>query len=777
MHRVLLAGAIVALIGARLLFVHGDPSDFPQDRNIAAGMQIREAVRDYPLNKFGFETIVGVCQSFPATPEFPFMRIVGWIAGSVGKDPIVACRLFSVLMALATGIGIYILGWRISGAVGLVAIWMFALAPMAVFMGRALLPDGIMIAALVWAVVASGAGLSEAPKNAPLRLAVWLAIACLAKLPAVVFAPVVAVAYLSVAGWRNWRAWVYCAVSMLVVYLVVCLWYGLAPWWPFSGLARLSSGTNNLLSATDVALSAQGFELTAMRLVLALTWPGVMLAFAGWAVAQGKPGQRAWVNTFCILSIFFVLLTIGANTYWAAAAVPAGCILAALAAVEIARFGRWTVAPLVAVSALVLWIDPGVRQIGRYLATQPQLTDLRRAAIRLGDNGPSIFYGFDLDDVAWFVDKPGKTWTEAPGDLAKMRSWERYQYLYSSRMGGEPAMGQLFRTKPVVDTRAGDFVVFSVNEKVRFGENPFTPSAGGYTPINPKDFVQTGAFTIQFHTTQYTASPRDPLSIKMVFKNSPAPPPVGIEFVHAATGEALPIAPRSGGAWFNRWCMPRIQIPQTTPTVRGEIDLNAFVQMTYGFRLPPLMPGGPYTIRLRQLDENSAAPIDDGINTPVTVNVSYPELNAAPLKINLADAVWSHPTRIWKPAWLGKETCVWALQGDGRVWLSPRLAAGRYRLKIRGRGEYVGSDPRTRWPILEVHQPGRSDKKIEFRSSCAATHEIEISLRGPDDFIRLRVANPMIDYSVTRPFPLYPSELSGGSKMIELMGIEFLPVK
>lgn len=756
-HRILLIAAMVMLIGARLLFVHGDPSDFPADRNISASLQIREALQNYPAGDFGFDTIAGIGAPTPLTPEFPFMRIVGWLAGSLGLNPIIACRVFSVLMSLLTALGVYILGRRIGGACGVVALWFFALAPMSVFIGRSLLPDPIMLAALVWAIVASGAGLPRPPRWAPFGLTALLALACLAKLPAIILAPVAAAGYLSASQYRR-LAWLKISAGMLAVYLIVCLWYGLAPWWPFAGLQRISSGTNNLMAATGIAFSPQGLALTANRLILALTWPGAMLALVGWAIAQSRPGQRAWLNTFCILSLFFVLLTIGANTYWAAIALPAGAIMAALAVIEISRFGRQASAILALAAVSIIWIDPGVKRIGQNLVTQPALSALRNAARELGDTGPSIFYGNELDDVAWFTGVPGETWTDPP-DLRKVDSWRSFKYFYSNRMqAAEPPAEQLFAMKPVVDTRAGDYIIFKLDRTASLGTPVAAPTTG--TLATPIDFGSIRLIALS--SAQSEANPGERIALDAVFtKTGPdAAPPISIRFVHADTGEAFPIPPRAGGALFSQWGVPRIQTP--------DFRTSDPYRIRYEFELPRLMPAGAYAIRLTRGHEETRGMI------PVALKV-HPLKQNAPFKIDLADAIWLRPTRVSKPAWLGREHSNWMLQSEGIAWFSPHLPAGHYRMAIRGRGGYYGSDPKTRWPILEVHQPGRPlNQKIEFNSPLARTHQIEIDLRGPDDFIRLRVMNPYLDYLIGGPFPLYPHEL-GSSRTVELLGIEFLP--
>ncbi len=761
MHRLALFGALAVLVGARMLFVHGDPSDFPQDRNIALAMQIRESLQQGQIVQVKVDAHVGVSKPTDLTPEFPFMRFVGWLAGASGADPIVACRLFAVLMSLAAGIGIYILGRRLGCAVGMVALWFFALAPLSVLIGRSLLPDPIMIATLTWALVASGAGLSEPRRGAAFWLVFWLAIACLAKLPVIIFVPVIAVGYLSAAQWKR-SAWLKLVIGLIAVYLIVCLWYGLAWYWPFPGLQRLSSGTNNLMTATDVAFSAQGLGLAANRLILTLTWPGAALALIGWAWLQSRPGQRAWLNTLVIVSVFFVVLTIGANTYWAAVALPAGCILAAIAAVEIGRLGRWTLAPLAAVSIAILWIDPGIGRIGQNLVTQPALNELRAAARALGDRGPSVFYGRDLNDVAYFTGVPGTTLRESPDDLHPSNTLEKFRYFYSNRMNAaEPVAEQLFALKPVMDTRAGDYIVFKTDRSARLGTPATDPTSG--TLDKPIDFGPLRLIALS--AAQSEAGPGDRIALDAVFtRNGPESAPwISIQFVHGASGEAFPLPPRSGGALFGQWGLPRIQTP--------DFHSSEPLRLRYEFELPPLIPAGAYAIRLGQDQEKTA-------DIPLALNVRPAAARIAPAPISLANAVWRQPTRIGKPAWLGQEDYTWALQGDGCVWFNPHLPAGKYRLAIRGRGDYLGADPKTRWPILEVHQPGRPlNQKIEFNSPLARTHTIDIDVRGPDDFIRLRVANPLIDYSVGRPFPLYPHELSGGSKMIELLGIEFLEKK
>ncbi len=779
-----LTAGLVLLVALRLAFVHGDPSDFPEDRNIAASIQVRLLAQELPpselrLNLATIKTLLRPHQRVAEgagslrepnnlTPEFPFVRLIGYTATGLGADPLVVIRLFSLAMALVTGLGIYVLGRRIGPWVGELALVLYAVAPLSVLIGRSLLPDPLMMAGVVWAIVAAGTGRPTAPPHAAAAMTFWLIVAALAKLPALAFAPLAALGYMQAVGWRRTAGWAWLAASALLVYLVVCVWYRLAPWDPLPGLRALSQGTSNLLASTDIALSAPGLELLAMRMALALTWPGLLLAGLGWLLAQSRPGTRLWLNALWLGSLLFVLVTVGANTYWAYAALPAGCLLAGLAIVELQRHGRWSLLALALLAAGLLWIDPTLRRVGGYLAVQPAYARLREAAVGRVEAGESIFYGVYPDDVAWFAGGRGPSWDWPPEDLRASRGWENHRYLFSNRMDGEPVMEQLFELKPVVETEATHYVVFEVAAGARPGEPLDAATLLDGALAEPIDLG--GVRLLALRARPALAVPGDWVRLEAVFERTVGDPPrLALELLHEPSGQALPLTPRSGGASFGRWGRPRIQLPTFTRAPQE--------RMTYEYRLPWLMPLGAYSARLVVLDENSR-PLEPAqtATVPLELEVRGDPKGRLLAPLDLAEAVWLHPMRHRMASWWGRPRENWLLQGETVCWLAPPHEPGRYLLAIDARADWLGDDPDSRWPVVEIGRPDAAENQyLEFNSPGSRRREAIIDWRGAGDVIALRIANPGINYSVRQPFALYPGHLSGGSRLIQIEQVELLP--
>ena len=765
------------LIATRLAFVHGDPSDFPLDRNIASVHQVSQFAVEIPSYQArpDWETFKTLIRPRPETPEFPLVRLVGWTADALALDPVVAMRLLALATSLLTGIGILVLGRRASPETyaGEVALAFFAVAPLSVFMGRTLLPDSPMLAAVVWAIVAAGTGRRGVHPRAAAWMALFLIAAALLKLPALVFAPMAALGYMDSVGWRRRGAWIGLALAALAVYLAVCVWYRLAPWNPLPGLREISSNTNHMLAATDVALGRPGLELLATRMVLALTGIGLLMALGGWVLVQARPGPRLWLNAIWLFSLFFVLITIGANTYWAYAAVPAGCLLAALAAVELWRFNRWSAGAAALAAAVLLPIDPGLRQVSHYLRLEPGYARLGEAGRDLAREGGVIQFGSQWGDVAWFTGARGPVWIDSP-DLLESRTWENNRYLFTARMNGDPMLEQLFGLKPVVRTERDRFMIFRVEAGARLGEA--APTDGAFPGALDEPIELAGARLVALAAEPAEAAPGESIRIDAVFEppsmGTPgAPAPLALKLVHEPTGLALAPSPRAGGGDFARWPWPRVQLPA--------LDSGGPERISYHYDLPPLMPAGQYRVRPVVLDGNGRP--DSGREpetTPVVLTVRPAPAVAAPLALDVAGALWHQPTRWRLAAWRGRHRERLRLQGESRLWMAPALEAGRYRLAITARADWLGDDPHTRWPVLAVGRPLSGESTlVEFNSRSPRRRVIELDWEGPGDMLVMHIHNAGIDYHVRTPFALYPNQLSEGSRLIEFEEIRVLPTR
>ena len=751
--------ALALLVALRLAWVQGDPSDFPIDRNINAALQIRGAVeRSAPGLTGG--NLRALFEPWRESPEFPFIRLAGWLTAAAGGDPIAGARLFSLLASLAGGVALWLIGRRIDRRVGLVALWLYAVDPLSVFIGRTLLPDGLMAALLIGAFWAAGAGLRGRRPAWMLAAGALLTLAALAKLPAFFFAPAIAAAFLQATGWRRGAAWGWLAGVGVASLLIVCAWYGIEPWNPMRRLAELSAQSNNLLRALPVALSPGGLAVTADRLLLALTLPGLLLATMGWLLAQGRRGTCVWLNAWFLSGVLFVMATIAANTYWAWPAAPAGLLLAAMAVVHLARVSRWSLAAL-ALLGLVALVDPATTRVRHDMVRKPAYARLGHAARGLA--GRRIFYGTAPADVSWFAGGKGKSWDAPPADPERLPGEREADWLLSTRMGGETAFDRLFERRPVAATRPGDWVIWAL------GRSPGRAAAGAGEAAP----LAEGLGVVALETERRVAAPGETLRIQATFARdaaSTAPlPAVALEFVHAPTGEALTLMPRAGGAWFAAWFYPRVQLP--------DFDTGARETVHWRYQLPDQMPAGRYDLRLRPLGEEGAPIVDDAASS-VTVTGALEVVREATaqstLAVDPAEAVWLRPVTVVEPGWFGGQSTRHLLAGGGQCWLAPALPAGRYRLKVSGEGWWLGDDPHTRWPLVEVFRPGEvSAGALPFNRGVAVTRSLDLDWAGPGDWLMLRLVNPATDYLAPRPFPLYPGEAARGIRAVVLRGIEF----
>lgn len=177
--------------------------------------------------------------------EFP---LVPWIVA-------LAARLFGfhdwlgrlVVVAFSLGLiwAVYRLVLRLDGrpAVARAAAAMIAISPAAVFFGRTLMPDTPMLFFTVLALTGFYTFSRQGTARELWMGSVWLALACLVKLPAVIAGLPVAVMLLSLRGWRvlrDWRVW----SAATLILCVVGAWY-----WHASGIFKETGLTFGILGA------------------------------------------------------------------------------------------------------------------------------------------------------------------------------------------------------------------------------------------------------------------------------------------------------------------------------------------------------------------------------------------------------------------------------------------------------------------------------------------------------------------------------------------------
>lgn len=759
--------ALLALIIARALLIHPDVTDFPMDRNIGAAFQIRRVMAATAWDKLdlNWARYSGLFKT-QEIPEFPFLPFLARVISDLGLDPLAAGRVVSLLAALLTGLGVYILARRIhSRPAALAALWLYALIPFSIFMGRTLLPDPIMAAAIVWSLVEAGAPPHGSEWRRVRRTALWLVIAALAKLPALVFAPVAAFWMMQRMGWRRKDAWLKLAVTALAVWLVVCAWYDL--WNPVAGLQRLSANTNHMLDAVGDLGGSRVTWVVMMRIVLALSLPGALLAVLGLAFAQ-RSAHRLPLNIWAAASLGFVPLTLSANTYWVCASIPAGAVLGGLALAELARELRGARVALALILLGLLWVCPSLNCLSNYLETHPEYRDVRTVADKALTRDGKLFYMGRLpSDLMWFVRRAGDGVgfsAGSPDPILKRLNSGDFSYLVTNQMYGCPAAEALFATKPVVAMKPGQYAMFDLATTTPLGELP--PPGPTKNLLLPLDLAG------KLKVVDIATSPSGPLApggaleVAITWEKGPAwqgAPNVALEFVHAPSGAGFACPPSANALEMTAWFMPLLQTPDFSNAPRKT--------MRYRYALSPHLPAGAYKLRLMAfVDRIRPAMLGPALDAPrPTLEVAPPAKPAAlPLTVNLAEAWWRNPVFITSTSWLGARRDVANLTTGGQLRLRPDLPPGRYTLSLTASARTAGPNPKEMWPILAIRKPGEKvgGMKMYFKSESMRTQTVTFDWAGPQDFLTLTIPNPLTDQSVGDPFSLYLDACARGTRSI-----------
>lgn len=766
----LLVAALALLILSRTLLIHGDLTDFPLDRNVTAGNNIARFLRYTTLYQLHTEwskyvPMLKLMVRQKETPEFPFIPLAARLLVDLRVPPLVAARFFSMLMALWTGVGIYILGRRLhSREAGLAALWIFALDPFSIFMGRSLLPDTPMVAAVTWSMVAAGAPTGSA-WGRWLRTTFWLTVAALAKLPAIFFAPAAAALLMQRLGWRRKGAWIMLAVSALAVYLIVYLWYwlpfGVPPWDPVTGMQRISEGTNNLMSSLGDLSGTPWLWVSAMRLVLALTLPGLFLALLGWIVMQ-RQADRIAFNVWAALVLLFVPITLRANTYWVYSAVPLGCLLGGVALPELLRLYPGAPKPLLAVLLLLLWTGPSRDKIREYLVTHPEYNAIGSAAEKVmgaNENEKAYYLGKISGDLQYFVRHNGDI-TRSKEVLSEIKRTD-YPFLVSNRMD-DPVLDTLFNLKPIRATREGQFIIFETHQQARLGQ-----SAGAGPPASGGLNLGEKLRIAEVSTPAAEVAPGTTLELSVTFEKGPKFAEglnLTLDFYHLATSSTFAIPPSSHGAQLVSWAQPLLQLPDFTA--------GAARRMLYTFEIPAHMPAGFYRLRFALVPDCTRPQTDGPPQTaPLTLMVTEPAPARAPLKLRPAEGFWRNQTLLTGYSWLGLRRQESLLTSGGKLWLRPALPPGVYDVIISGRGLPAGTDIQDRWPVLKIHKPFNNGKPLEdiaFDSVYSRSAAFRIQWHGPQDYLVFSIANPNLDATPSDPFALYLDDVSRGNRSIAL---------
>lgn len=761
-----LLAPLLLLILARAVLIHGDPTDFPLDRNISAAVYNQRFVRETALDKLELSwSHFAPLFKQPEAPEFPFMPVVARLLAFGGVAPVVAGRLFSLFCAVLTAVGLFVLGERLhSRGVGLAAVWLYALMPFSIFMGRSLLPDSLMVAALVWSFAVAGAPAGGSDWGRVRRTACWLILAGLAKLPAIFFAPVAALLMMDRLGWRRPSSYLKVALTAGLTFLVVAWWYDL--WHPVAGLARLSAGTNNIISTAAALSPVRTLWVAAMRIVLALSLPGILLALLGAGLLQSRRGRLPF-NVWLLLALVFVPLTARANTYWVYPIMPLGCLLGGVALIDVGRlFPRL---PLALVLAVLFWLCPSIATVEDYLAVAPEYRELSADAERVMTKpGRVYFLGRLPSALQYFVQRPGYGTGAAVSNpdsvMGELRRRE-YPYLVSNHLIDNGALEALFASKPVLAHRLGKFVIFGTGNAAAIGETvPLTPEA----PVHPA--LDLGGMLV-IRDASYspaTVKPGAKLELSVVFSEGRGfqpqlPPNLSLGFIHEATGECFHLPPASGGMMMFNWAFPFLQTPDFLSTA-------TLVRMRYTFQIPQQMPAGRYQLRFALLSDKGRT---TGVAKPQTLSYLPLEIEPPsplarlPLTVPLEDGIWRVPVISTRLSWMGQARQVASMSKNSLV-LRPALPAGEYQLTITARGVPVGAANNDRWPVLNVLRPAGSGPPVNhtINSEQARTYTTRFQWKGPQDFLRLEMNNPRIEATPDDVFLLYMDDIPRARKAV-----------
>lgn len=760
---------ILALIVARALLIHPDVTDFPMDRNIGAAFQIKRVMNATAWDQLdlSWERYASIFKT-PEIPEFPFLPLLARVITEFGLDPLAAGRAVSLLAALLTGIGVYILARRVhSRPAGLAALWLYALLPFSIFMGRTLLPDPLMAAAVVWSLVAASAPSRASEWRRVRRVAFWLIVAALAKLPALVFSPVAAFWMMQRMGWSRKDAWLKLAVTALVTWLAVCAWYDL--WNPLAGLQRISANTNHMTDALGDLGGSRVEWVVMMRIVLALSLPGAFLAILGLAYAQRRP-QRLPMNLWFAASLGFVPLTLGANTYWVCAILPAAAVLGGLALVELGRSLRGARAALGLILLGLLGVCPSLNSISTYLGLHPEYRDVRAVADKVLTRRGDVYYMGRLpSDLMWFIQRAGDGIgfsAGSPEPILKRLKDDNFDYLVTSQMHGCPPAEALFPVKPVLAMNPGQYAMIDVRTTTTLGEvAPPAPTQNLLLPLNLADRLKV----IDIVTSPSAPlAPGGALEVAITWERGPAwqgAPNVALEFVHAPSGVAFPTAPSNHALEMNNWFLPLLQTPDFSDAPRKT--------MRYSYALSPHLPAGSYSLRFLALaDRVRPVLLAPALAAPrPTLEVAPPAQPASlPLSVNLAEGWWRNPIFTTSVSWLGARRDVARLTTGGQLRLRPALPPGRYTLSITAAARPAGANPKEMWPILAIRKPGEQvgGLKMYFKSESMRTRTVTFDWAGPQDFLTLSIPNPLTDNSTGDPFSLYLDACAKGTRAIVL---------
>ncbi len=771
--RVGLFSGLLALIIVRSLFIHGDPSDFPRDRNFSTAGRIKTLVEGHSLHTVGAEDLSRLFATPDYMPEFPFLILAGWFAAGLGIDPITGARLFSLLCAILSGWGLCILGRRMGPAwLGPLALWIYALLPFSVFTGRCLLPEAPATTAIIWSLVGAGAGRRDAGPWAVLHMTLWLIVAGLAKLPAVLFAPAAAIALMQALGWRRTAAWIGVVFSAIVTYCVLCLWYGIEPASPWAGLEAMSASTNNLLRSREGFTLDESFKVFLSRITLVWTLPGLLLGLIGWGFLQKRGAAGGWLNILVLCSVVFVWQTLNANTYWNALIIPAGCLLAAIGIAGVLKTNRMNIIGLTVILVIAFYFDPGVERVSKYLAIHPVYKEAADAAERLMENDRVLYQGITPNDLFYYTGKRGPSLSEI-GRAEARRQIDQGQLDYFLAMHPrlEDFVYDLFTSKPILENRAEAYALFNTSQTATLGH-----STDDFPEVNLDANLGGGIRIVDLVTSPSQAAPGERMIMDVTFEHGSiykGPTPLAVFFRHKRLGRRIPLPAVVHGGVFRPWPLPVLQPP--------DFDQGPLIKMLYEFEISPHMPAGDYAAIFIHYDDEKGKAVYALDTKPLDLQtkiVAPRPLDQTPLKIDPRHCLWLGRNVIYDVTWTGRPQRVMHLNKFGQFWIRPNLPPGDYDLVMSVTAEATGPTADQRWPVLAVRKPKAEES---FKLHCRSAHKHQLRhpfhWNGPQDILDIKLDQPRKHPGKRRSFPLYYDDLTGGKHNVLIYEIRIEETK
>ncbi|HME82028.1 MAG TPA: glycosyltransferase family 39 protein [Candidatus Eremiobacteraceae bacterium] len=340
-------------------------------------------------------------------------------------------RLLVVLFSLGTIVLVFFLGAELRSArAGLLAALLLAVAPGAVYYGRTVTPDSVMVFFMTGTLLFWW---RWCERRAPADFVAALgfgALAWLAKPPALlILAPIVAV-LLARRGWRalaDWSPYVFVAATALPFVLYFRHVSSIAEWHWFSGITQ-----KHVLPALRAELTSPGAFLAGLRSALDLvhmlstTILGPVLftlMLLGALVLAVVPASldrpRVWlfVSWAAVLALYaFVVVNVERVDYYLLPWLPLAVLLAGLGLdVLLERAGveapsAWSCAAIAAVVAIATYA--GMLEIHPYYTWSRQVYASATALDKTLAPGSIIVMGHYGPDVLYLINRKG--WEEDP---------------------------------------------------------------------------------------------------------------------------------------------------------------------------------------------------------------------------------------------------------------------------------------------------------------------------------------------------------------------------